>query len=1135
MPGWHSNQRPDSLGIVFARRKHLRSHLRAGARTAALARRAIVALAALLLAGAALALDDPSSEGPTAAAARGESTDAGEPAGSDLVLVAVLPFRVHSAKPLEHLAESMPELLATRLAATGKLEVVEGEALLEVMPEGPPLELSDRQLRELAKRLHAVAVVAGSVTELAGRFSLDVRITPAEPASRSHTLVFTAESDGELVGRLGELSEQVTAVISGDDSSRIVGLNIVGAGELEAELRSLITSQAGMPYDPLDVKADRDRIEAHDRVARLSVDMERKAGGIVLTFSVVRSEMILGQGALARSGEVVAEIAIRGNRRIEADAIRTRIRTQVGEPLGRAKLARDVREVHSLGFFQNVYVFAEGREDGLLLIFDVEENPVIRQIAILGNDSLDVDKITDVLTLTTGSSLDHPLLHENTERIRQLYRAEGYFLAEVGFELEQPAEGSVTVNFEVTENEKLKLRTITFEGNEAFSDKQILGDFATKRRRFWSWATSWFDRSGTYSEPIFGHDLSELQNKYRDAGHLQMEIGEPKVDANEEGLFVEVEINEGPRFTVGEIDVSGDETVDLVALRKKLRLSKGDIFNRSFLTKDVEALERHYTDRGFFLASVQPATRISQDERTVDVQFVVEKGPLYFVRNINISGNTRTIDPVIRREMNVVEGQLYSARGIALSTGRIRRLGYFEDVSFEPQPADDPSQLDLNVNVVERPTGSFSFGAGYSSQDKLVFTASLSQSNLFGRGYFVNATVDIGGQTSRYFLSLSDPYFLGSTFSLAGTLFLTDVSFDTFEQHQRGFNFSLGHALSESNDARGSVHYSWASREIRQPTGVNAAAPIFREILQGNESSSILGISVTRDTRNDRFAATRGTNMGSTLEYSGLGGFAKFLRAEMRFAWYLGAPSWMIDRSTFVLSTRLGYAQPFNDIGDWQLLVEGSTLCDDPSKCVNVARLDQIDTDLRLPLTERYFLGGIGNFQLRGYRARSVGPRRAILQRTGITGEGNLFHPVGTSVDFQGGQYIASCADDTFFTQGDGDGVCNALDTEDIDDFGDLDETDVVGGNSFISSSAEYRFPISEEVGLQGVFFVDGGNAFYEGQNLFDASEWRYGYGGGVLWFSPFGPLQLVLGFPVDPESFEESPVFEFSVGGFGL
>jgi len=233
----------------------------------------------------------------------------------------------------------------------------------------------------------------------------------------------------------------------------------------------------------------------------------------------------------------------------------------------------------------------------------------------------------------------------------------------------------------------------------------------------------------------------------------------------------------------------------------------------------------------------------------------------------------------------------------------------------------------------------------------------------------------------------------------------------------------------------------------------------------------------------------------------------------------------------------LGFALPFNRIGDFDLGVPTSTICADPSNCLNAGNLDEIDDDIRLPLTERYFLGGLGRTRLRGFQGRSVGPRRAELRFTDV-GSGRVYHPVGTRLisNPATGQLAAICDDAPFNGNfGDGDGRCNSISDKDVDDFDDIDETQVIGGSSFISSSLEYRFPISEQIGLMGIGFIDGGNSFAEGELLFDASEWRYGYGGGVLWFSPFGPLQLVLGFPIDPRSFEDSPVFEFSVGGLGI
>jgi outer membrane protein assembly factor BamA len=292
---------------------------------------------------------------------------------------------------------------------------------------------------------------------------------------------------------------------------------------------------------------------------------------------------------------------------------------------------------------------------------------------------------------------------------------------------------------------------------------------------------------------------------------------------------------------------------------------------------------------------------------------------------------------------------------------------------------------------------------------------------------------------------------------------------------------------------------------------------------------------------------TSGWNLAGNFDFAGAGFFSKFLRAEGSFAWYMGAPWWLLDRSTFVVSGRAGYTLPMNDILDFDFPIDPNTGGLYPLEASfdgNIRPLQAIDDDLTLPLSERYFLGGLGEFQLRGFKARSVGPRRAILRN-----QGGQFLPVGRSIawvdpedpdgppvppDFQDALLTTECTDAPG-TGGNGNGKCNDISDTKIKDFEDLDETDVIGGNKFISLSLEYRFPISETLGLQGLIFFDTGNAFYEGQNLFDVGEWRYGTGFGVQWFSPFGPLAVILGFPLDPIEDEKSPVFEFSVGGQGF
>ncbi|MEE9607718.1 MAG: outer membrane protein assembly factor BamA [Myxococcota bacterium] len=1047
------------------------------------------------------------------------------PAAGEAPLVAVLPFRVHSAKPLDYLGESLANLLRARLEASGEVRVLDPGRV-----GSAPAPAAEARVREVARELGAAWVVSGSLTELAGRYSLDVRVTPAEPALSSHTLVLTADRDDELLERVNDVADRVVAEVVGAAPAVVAGIELRGASELQDDLRERLTSRVGEPYDPATVRDDLAMMRGDPAVANAAVEVQRGPEGVVLEFRIAA----VGQlgpvaGPQPRAGERVAEVRVRGNARIEAGAILARVSTKPGDRYRGGAVAKDVRDIYALGFFRDVKVYRESGPSGLVLIFQVEENPIVRQISISGNDNLEGDKIRDILTLTTGSTLEYPLLFENRARIETMYRAQGYYLAEVSYEVEPLSETSVGIHFEVEENKKLRLKHIEFTGNETFSAEELRADFQTKPWRFWSYATSWFDKSGTYSEPLFRQDLRSAGKVYYDAGFLQVEIGEPKVVPSEGGLTVTVPVTEGRRFRVGAIDVSGDTTVDIGALHEMLQLKEGEIFNRSYLTEDVATLTDFYTNRGFYFANVAPLSNLSPDTDVVDVVFQVRKGPLYFIRQINISGNTISVDPVIRREVPIVEGQLYSQRAIQMARQRIQGLGFFEEVDIKMEPTEDPEQLDLEVNVVERPTGSFSFGAGFSSQDSIVVTGSLSQSNLFGRGYDLRLSADVGGETQRFFLGFTDPYVFGSTYSMTVNASLTRLRFEDFDQDQIGGDFVLGHTLSEDGRTRGFLRYSINWRQLDEDTNVDAASTIFRQLFNDTLTTSQLGLSFISDTRNDRMAPTAGYQLGGSVEVAGLGLFSRFVRAEARAAWFLGAPRWMPERSTFVVSSRVGYALPLNDISDYdapipdaadQLLIAGSA-------SGNVRALPDIDDDMKLPLSERYFMGGVGQFQLRGFKARSVGPRRAILRRS-PTPDGGVFFPQGfdplTPIPGVG---TGACLN--------GPGTCNNIDDTKNDDFANLDATDVVGGNKFISSSIEYRFPISELLGLQGLLFFDTGNAFAEGDSLFDIGEWRYGTGLGVQWFSPFGPLGVIVGFPIDKLSVEDFPVFEFSVGGGGL
>ncbi len=832
--------------------------------------------------------------------------------------------------------------------------------------------------------------------------------------------------------------------------------------------------------------------------------------------------------APAPSGTSVSAVQVTGNRRIEADAIKAVIGTKIGSTLSQRRVAEDVRRIYALGFFHDVRVDISRASDGTAIVtFLVEENPVIRQVSITGNEAIGADDIKEKLTVTVGSTVDYPLLIENSARIEAQYQAKGYYLAKVSYVLEPMGDGAVGVNFDVVEGDKLRLKEIEFNGNQAFSDRQLEKVMQTKTWGITSYVSQLWDHSGLYAEPIFYEDLDKIQRKYMDEGYIRVSIGRPQVEVVDKGLRVRVDVEEGPQFKVGTVDILGDETMDRDELLALVKLQPGAVFSRSVLTGDVDRLRNFYADRGFFDAAVNPITNVDAEKLEIATNFEVKKGELYFVEGIDVNGNTRTADTVVRRELSIGEAELYSAAAVAKSKQRVQRLGYFEEVEIQTRPTDQPNRVAMSVDVVERPTGSFSFGAGVGSVDGFVVSGSVRQDNLFGTGRSLSAGADLGSINRTYYVRFVEPYVFNTAGSLTATLQSARSEYIDFEEEQSGVGLSFAYPLDES-ETWASTGYSFAARSI-EGIDFQAASLLEREELQGDTTTSLGTISLRRDTRDDFRFPKRGHVSGLALEFAGLGGFSEFLRLEARTTRFYPM-GWLFPfDSTFVLNSRAGYVLPFNTIGDFDLPdCSDSIVLENglPTSCAalsaispEIRGLGEIDKDLELSLTERYFLGGIGPFQLRGFKQRSLGPRRARLNQTILANGERAFFPVG----FVDDPSVGNCAF--------GPGQCNSLDDEDIDDFENLDLADVIGGNSMALVNLELQFPISEEMGLSGLFFFDMGNAFDETEFI-NPAEFRFGTGAGIQWFSPFGPILVVLGFPLDPLEDEDGSVFEFSLGG---
>ena len=380
----------------------------------------------------------------------------------------------------------------------------------------------------------------------------------------------------------------------------------------------------------------------------------RKTAGALIAAVVLGSPL----GASAQQdtgtpteGVVVREIRVEGNRRIDANAIRAVLVTQIGTVFSFDRVAEDVRRIYELGFFRDVDVSADRVEGGQVLTYIVHEQPIIRRITVIGNEHIKSDEIQDQLTLTVGSTIDYPLLIENRARMEGFYQTKGYYLAQVEYEIEELAPSAVSVNFEIEEGAKLTLRDVSFEGNIAFSDRDLRRVMQIKPWGWTSMISHFWDKSGLYAEPIFYQDLDSVARLYMDDGYIRVAVGDPDVEVKADGLYVSVEIDEGPQFHNGTIDVLGDDTMDLDLLLGLVATREGEVFSRSVLSDDVERLRAYYADRGFFEANISPRTDVDPDALLVASTFEVEKGTLFFIDRIEVRGNTRTRDQVVRREL----------------------------------------------------------------------------------------------------------------------------------------------------------------------------------------------------------------------------------------------------------------------------------------------------------------------------------------------------------------------------------------------------------------------------------------------------------------------------------------------------
>lgn len=641
--------------------------------------------------------------------------------------------------------------------------------------------------------------------------------------------------------------------------------------------------------------------------------------------SVLKSKPAVRSGAIDR-------IAVTGNRRVDTEAIMKKISSKTGEPFSVDDVREDIRAVYGTGFFDDISADLSDTASGKTLTFIVKEMPFIKKIEIKGNHELRDDKIKEALTIKENTVLDRVVMGENALKIKNLYSEEGYYLASVATAVESDGV-EATVRFNIDEGPEVKVRRITFIGNRRFSDDKLRGLMNTTEKGLFSILSG----SGKFNEFIFQNDLALIIGYYLDKGYINADITDKRVllSDDKQWFYITISINEGEQYRLGNIDVAGELLVPKEELLEKFKIAPGDVFNRSKVAKGIEDITDLYGDKGYAYADIRPRTQPNPETKTVDISIDIKKNDLVYIEKVDITGNVRTRDKVIRREVEVGEGDLYSSSALKRSRNNLKRLGYFEDVKISQNQGSSTDKMKLDVNVKERPTGSVSVGFGYSSVDKLIGTASISQSNLLGTGLQLDVSGTLSASSSKYILGFTEPWLFDKPLSAGFDVYNTYKEYPDFKLYKKGFDLRFGFPVYDRY-TRGYLTYKLEDVNI---TDVADTASSYIQEQAGKNTESSIKAAVRRDTRDDAFFPTEGAVTTFSTEFAGgpLGGTSYFIKYEGDAIKFFGLP-W---DTTFSVRGSLGHIMSY----------DGHSV----------------------PIYEKYFLGGMNS--IRGFEARSVGPK----------------------------------------------------------------------------------------------------------------------------------------------------------------
>jgi outer membrane protein insertion porin family len=579
--------------------------------------------------------------------------------------------------------------------------------------------------------------------------------------------------------------------------------------------------------------------------------------------------------------EKIVSVEIAGNKRIESDAIKRVIKTKPGDIYLPKRLSEDLKAVYAMGYFDDIRIEAENTPEGKKIVFRVKEKPTIRVIRFKGNKVFKEDKIKENLTIKTGSILNTFKIRSNIARIEDLYKGKNYQNVKVTYHIHPLEHNQADLEFDIDEGNKVLIKSIKFEGNSAFSDDQLKKIMKTSEKGFFSWLTS----SGDLKKEDLDQDVTKLSSFYYNHGYIQARIGEPKIEYKGNWIYITIKIDEGPQFKVGNVNIKGDLVLPKDELMKRLKITKEIYYNREIVRDDVLALTDLYSDEGYAYADISPAIDKNIKQLKVNITYVIRKGRQVYFEKIIIAGNTKTRDKVIRRELQVYEQELFSGKKLKRSVRNLYRLDYFEDIKVNTAKGSADNQMILKIDVTEKPTGTLAFGAGYSSEEAIFGTVSVSQRNLFGRGQTLELDSQIGGLSTLYKLSFTEPWLFDIPLEAQLNAYDWATDYDTYDRKSIGGGFKLSYPVYDY--LRASIQYNYDDANI---TNITASAAKSIKDLEGINITSSVTTGLTYDSRNRVFNPSEGSKHSIMVKYAGLGGNVGFTKVVAETGWYKPFP-----------------------------------------------------------------------------------------------------------------------------------------------------------------------------------------------------------------------------------------------------